>query len=67
MEEIVNLFANLVSNLGVPVTCMAVLFKMLIDERKQRADDCKEWLTAINNNTVAMNKLIEVVAHENSK
>lgn len=63
-ESVIASFTTLISNMGVPIACLVVSVKLLIDERNARTTETKEWLTAINNNTRAIEKLVEVVGKD---
>lgn len=54
MEEIVQI----ISNLGFPIACVLVMFWMQNKEREAHQAESKEWVDAINRNTVVMEKIL---------
>lgn len=54
MEEIMQL----VSNLGFPIACVVAMFWMQNKEREAHQAESKEWVDAINRNTVVMEKIL---------
>lgn len=58
MEEIVQLISNIISNLGFPIACVVVMFWMQNKEREAHQAESKEWVEAINRNTVVMEKIL---------
>lgn len=57
--EIIEIFKDLVSNVGVPVACLVVTFKLWNKEREDHKASEEKMTEAINNNTLALNKLAE--------
>ena len=51
--------ASLISQLGVPVALLIAMFRLLDKERSDHKEEMKNLTTAINNNTIALTKLIE--------
>lgn len=58
MEEIVQIISNIISNLGFPIACVVVMFWMQNKEREAHQAESKEWVEAINRNTVVMEKIL---------
>ena len=54
MEEIVQI----ISNLGFPIACVVVMFWMQNKEREAHQAESKEWVDAVNRNTVVMEKIL---------
>lgn len=54
MEEIMQI----ISNLGFPIACVVVMFWMQNKEREAHQAESKEWVDAINRNTVVMEKIL---------
>lgn len=61
MEEVVTLITNIVSNVGFPIACVAVMFYQMEQERKSHKEESDKWVEAINNNTKVMEKVLEKV------
>lgn len=61
MEEVVTLVTNIVSNVGFPIACVAVMFYQMEQERKSHKEESDKWVEAINNNTKVMEKVLEKV------
>lgn len=57
--EVIETFKDLVSNLGVPIACLVVTFRLWNKEREDHKESEKMMTEAINNNTMALNKLVE--------
>lgn len=68
--EIIEAFSQIVSNLGVPVGCLCMAFWLLNKERvdhkaevdalrQQTLTDNKSMIDAVNNNTIALQRLLE--------
>lgn len=55
LDAIVSLF----SNLAVPVACLIATFWLWNKEREDHKQEQKELTEAVNNNTLALNKLID--------
>lgn len=55
LDAIVSLF----SNLAVPVACLIATFWLWNKEREDHKQEQKELTEAVNNNTLAINKLID--------
>lgn len=65
--ENVEYFANLFSSLGVPVACLIVVFYLWNKERDQHKEEVSNLTQTINNNTIALEKLLEVMRQHESK
>ena len=61
MEEVVSVVTNIVSNVGFPIACVAVMFYQMEQERKSHKEESDKWVEAINNNTKVMEKVLEKV------
>ena len=59
MEEVVTLVTTIVSNVGFPIACVAVMFYQMEQERKSHKEESDKWVEAINNNTKVMEKVLE--------
>lgn len=55
----INTIAGFISQLGVPVALLIAMFWLLDKERSDHKEEMKNLTTAINNNTIALTKLIE--------
>ena len=62
--EVIEIFKDLVSNLGVPVACLVVTFKLWNKEREDHKISEDKMTEAINNNTMALNRLAEKIDKE---
>lgn len=58
MEEIATFISNLVSNVGFPIACVAVMFWQMEKERAAHTEESKAWVEALNRNTEVMNQLL---------
>ena len=61
MEEVVTVITSIVSNVGFPIACVAVMFYQMEQERKSHKEESDKWVEAINNNTKVMEKVLEKV------
>ena len=61
MEEVVSMVTSIVSNVGFPIACVAVMFYQMEQERKSHKEESDKWIEAINNNTKVMEKVLEKV------
>lgn len=61
MEEVVTFVTSIVSNVGFPIACVAVMFYQMEQERKSHKEESDKWVEAINNNTKVMEKVLEKV------
>lgn len=52
---------QLVSNLGVPVTCMLLVLKMWREDRIESNERLESLTTALNNNTLVIQKLVDKI------
>ena len=55
MSEVVNL----ISNLGFPIACVVALFWLLNKQREEHKEESAKFTEAINNNTLAITKLVD--------
>lgn len=62
----VNAFTTLISSVGFPIACVIAMGFYFVWERKQRIEEnrsrdnvIKDLTTTVNNNTIALEKLIE--------
>lgn len=55
MEE----FVNLISNVGFPIACVAVMFWMLEKERQSHKEEMSELSKTIANNTSVMQQVLD--------
>ena len=62
--DVLEIFKDLVSNLGVPIACLAVTFRLWNKEREDHKESEKTMTEAINNNTMALNRLAEKMDKE---
>lgn len=58
-----NTIIQLVSSLGFPIVCSGALFWMLNKSNAQHKTEMDKISEALNNNTIAMNKLYERLSH----
>lgn len=56
--DAVTLIQNLVSNLGFPIACVVAMFWMQNKERDEHRAESKEWVEALNRNTLVLEKIL---------
>ena len=61
VEETINLIVQLISNVGFPIACVCAMFYFWNKEREDHKEENRQWVEALNNNTQAMNSLMELV------
>lgn len=54
-----NDFVTLISNVGFPIFACIMMFKSMDKEREDHKEESEKWVTALNNNTNVMQKLVE--------
>lgn len=47
-----------ISNMGFPIVCVVVMFYLQNREREAHAKEAEQWVAALNNNTVVMEKIL---------
>lgn len=52
---------QLISNVGFPIACTIAMFYMLNKEREDRMQESNKFVEAINNNTVIMQEVRDIV------
>ena len=57
--DVLEIFKDLVSNLGVPIACLAITFKLWNKEREDHKEEMKGVTEAVNNNTLVMQQLVD--------
>lgn len=55
----VEVITQLIGNLGFPIVCVYAMFWMMNKEREEHAEESRIFREAIENNTLALNKLID--------
>ena len=55
---------TLISNLGFPIACVIAMFWMWNKEREDHKQEMKEVTTAVTNNTIAVNSLVNSLKAE---
>ena len=65
--ELVNAFSTIVSNVGVPVACLAVTFYLWYTETRSHKEEITKLTEVLNNNTVAIQKLSDMLEKEVTK
>lgn len=62
--ETVQAFSTLVSNVGVPIACLAVTFYLWYKETKSHKEEVEKLTEALNNNTLVMQKLTDKLGED---
>lgn len=52
---------NIISTLGFPIACVIYLFYAQAKEREAHAEESKAWTEALHNNTLAIQKLSDMI------
>lgn len=56
-----NAIIQLVSNVGFPIACTAVMFMLFYKEREAHSEESKKFVEAIDNNTRIMEEVKNIV------
>ena len=57
----VNAIIQLIANVGFPIACAVAMFYMLNKEREERIAENNKFVEAINNNTIIMQEVRDIV------
>lgn len=60
----IDVFSQVISNLGFPIACVIAMFWMWNKEREDHKAEADKWVEAIHNNTLVMEKLLERLDHD---
>ena len=52
---------DVVSNVGFPIACVVAMFYMFTREQENHKAESAEWVKALNNNTIAIEKILSVM------
>lgn len=52
---------NVVSNVGFPIACVIAMFYMFTREQENHKAESAEWVKALNNNTIAIEKILSLM------
>lgn len=58
---------SLVQNVAFPIFCTGILFKMLMDEKDSHEVESKSFVQAINNNTAAIERIVDLMEDMNNE
>lgn len=54
-----NAITSMIGSLGFPIACVIAMFWLQVKERDQHREDAEKWSTAINNNTLVMQRILD--------
>ena len=54
-----NTITSMIGSLGFPIACVIAMFWLQVKEREERREDSEKWSTAINNNTLVMQRILD--------
>ena len=60
----IEAITTLISNMGFPIACVIALFWYLNKEREEHKAETQKLADAINNNTIAMEKILAKVGDD---
>lgn len=52
---------DVVSNVGFPIACVVAMFYMFTREQENHKAESAEWVKALNNNTIAIEKIMSLM------
>lgn len=56
--EFIEFISQLISNVGFPIACVAVMFYQMEQERKAHKEESNMWVEALNRNTNVMEQIL---------
>lgn len=62
--EILEIITGIIQTLGFPIACVIVMFWMWNKEREDHAKEADKWITAVNNNTAVMERLLRKIGDD---
>lgn len=57
--EIIEYIIKIISDVGFPIACVAVMFYQMEQERRTHKEESDKWVEALNRNTSVMEKVLE--------
>lgn len=60
----VSTFAQLFSNLGIPVACLCVTFYLWYIETQNHKEEMNKMTDAVNNNTLILQRLLDKLGED---
>lgn len=67
MQEFVDIAIQLINGVGFPIACTIALFYTQNSERKQHKDEAEGFVKAIQNNTIAITRLVDKIEDTEGK
>lgn len=61
LSEVVTMIANF----GFPITCVIAMFWLWNKERIEHAEESKKWISALDNNTEVMRRILDKIGDDN--
>lgn len=55
----ISVLTELLNNTAFPIVCVLIMFYMQYQDRKDHKEETNKFTEAINNNTLAIEKLLE--------
>lgn len=55
----INEITQIIGTLGFPIVCCGALFWYMVTQRKEHQEEIKELNKSIDNNTIAITKLVD--------
>lgn len=65
--DYVNAISTLISNIGVPCSCLAATFYLWIKETDAHKEEMSKMTDALNNNTIAITKLTDHITRSDEE
>lgn len=63
----INVLTQLIGSLGFPIACVIAMFYMWNKEREDHKAEIDQVRTALENNTLALTKIEEILRHANQQ
>jgi len=64
LEDIISVFVPLIQNVGFPIACVFGMFYFWNKERMDHKEELKAVTEALTNNTLALQRLSDKLAHD---
>lgn len=59
-------FTDIIQNMAFPIAVSGILFKMLMDEKESHKNESLNFIQALNNNTKAIERIIDMFEQLNN-
>lgn len=64
MEQLLNTIPSLIGSIGFPIVCCIMMWRQMLTQQEQHKTEMEQVRDALNNNTIALNALINKLEGE---